>query len=619
MIVMSNNEMRVGYRFRPTDEELVDHFLRFKINGDERKVSDIREVDVCKFEPWDLPDLSRIKSNDNEWFFFCPKDRKYVNGQRLNRATQRGYWKATGRDRLIKSHKSEIGRKKTLVFYTGRAPNGSRSHWVMHEYRATRKELDGTKPGQGAFVLCRLFKKDDEKHDDVIEGSNCGEVEENVPSPGVCEYQLGTKNVPSPAAVKPYAELEAVTPVMTAEAENQTYSNSESIHFDTPLPSECDSNIHVYEDAEDQVVDVQSDPELEEMLKAFCDPVLGPPDEKIFSPLHLQMQMELGSSYSNFPATNNTSNDHNGVQFQCGSNELDFTEFLDSEFVDSVLVNLGEQAFEDTNSEILNYNTPTKPYAAISSVTQGQFDPVMESCECFGLNFSRTAPTHMEMSPATWGTPQICAISHCSASGFLQDNSVGLGALAADFTGECNALSAESSSCGSAFGGVEMVETGIKRGTRTRQLQNQPSAQKSAAYGTAPRRIRLQKNLQVGPVSCINLFSNSEENHDANPKVTMTENVTEQRVSASADAVATIDEIQEVSLSESMDHRKFTQKLILGKKRSKGTTVMGNTEKVLSASSEASPVSISSDFMLRVLLAIGLYIIFVGFLKSLAI
>ncbi|XP_059628909.1 NAC domain-containing protein 91-like [Cornus florida] len=566
---MSYNETRVGFRFRPTDEELVDHFLRFKINGDERKVRDIREVDVCKYEPCDLPDFSTIKSNDNEWFFFCPKDRKYVNGQRLNRSTEHGYWKTTGRDRKIKSRTSVIGTKKTLVFHTGRAPNGSRSRWVMHEYRATSKELDGTKPGQGAFVLCRLFKKHDEKQDDVIEGSNCGEVEDNFPSPGLCEYQLGKKDVPSPATVKSYAEdiqLEAVNPVMTAEAENQTYSNSESILFDTPLPSESDNNIHINDDAEDQVTDVQPDPELEEMLEAFWDPVLGPPDEKIFSPLHLQMQMELGSSYSNFPATNNTSDDHNGVQFQYGSNELD------TEFLDSVLVNLGEHTFShnlDIESEILNYNTPTKQYAAISSVAQGQFDPVMESSEWFGQNFSRTAPTNMETSPGTWGTPQICAISHGSASGFLEGDSVGLGALAADSTGECNALSAESSSCGSAVGGVGIVETGIKRKTRTRQLQNQPSTQKSAAYGTAPKRIRLQKKLQVGPVSCINLLSNSKENHDAKPTVTLTENVTEQCASASADAAPTIDEVQEVSLSESINDRKFTQKLNMGKEEVK--------------------------------------------------
>jgi hypothetical protein len=78
------------------------------------------------------------KVGEREWYFFVPRDKKHGSGGRPNRTTEKGFWKATGSDRKIvtlSDPKRIIGLRKTLVFYEGRAPRGSKTDWVMNEYR----------------------------------------------------------------------------------------------------------------------------------------------------------------------------------------------------------------------------------------------------------------------------------------------------------------------------------------------------------------------------------------------------------------------------------------------------------------------------------------------------
>ncbi|KAJ6858344.1 NAC domain-containing protein 87-like isoform X1 [Populus alba x Populus x berolinensis] len=127
-----------GFRFHPTDEEIITHYLTEKVMNGCFCASAIGEVDLNKCEPWDLP--KKAKMGEKEWYFFCQRDRKYPTGMRTNRATESGYWKATGKDKEIyKGKNSLVGMKKTLVFYKGRAPKGEKSNWVMHEYRLEGK------------------------------------------------------------------------------------------------------------------------------------------------------------------------------------------------------------------------------------------------------------------------------------------------------------------------------------------------------------------------------------------------------------------------------------------------------------------------------------------------
>lgn len=171
-----------GFRFHPTDQELVAYYLKRKICG--RKMEyEIAELDLYKFEPWDLREFSPLLSKDPECYFFSPRDKKYANGSRTNRSTEAGYWKATGKDKSISSGCRNVGMKKTLVYYKGRAPQGEKTDWVMHEYRLDDGECERLQASQNGFVLCRIFYKsrldsasvEDEEWETLpaVEGDGC--------------------------------------------------------------------------------------------------------------------------------------------------------------------------------------------------------------------------------------------------------------------------------------------------------------------------------------------------------------------------------------------------------------------------------------------------------------
>nr|BAD54215.1 putative OsNAC7 protein [Oryza sativa Japonica Group]BAD54475.1 putative OsNAC7 protein [Oryza sativa Japonica Group] len=147
-----------GFRFHPTDEELLYYYLRKKVAYEAIDLDVIREIDLNKLEPWDLKDRCRIGTGpQNEWYFFSHKDKKYPTGTRTNRATTAGFWKATGRDKAIfLANACRIGMRKTLVFYVGRAPHGKKTDWIMHEYRLDQDNVDVQEDG---WVVCRVFMK----------------------------------------------------------------------------------------------------------------------------------------------------------------------------------------------------------------------------------------------------------------------------------------------------------------------------------------------------------------------------------------------------------------------------------------------------------------------------
>ncbi|WOL15340.1 NAC domain-containing protein [Canna indica] len=164
LLSMVEAELPPGFRFHPRDDELICDYLAAKA-GDSADAGNphgnpfLVDVDLNKCEPWDLPPAACV--GGKEWYFFSLRDRKYATGQRTNRATISGYWKATGKDRPVARKGTLVGTRKTLVFYTGRAPKGKKTDWIMHEYRILEFWSDASPnlPNKEDWVLCRVFCK----------------------------------------------------------------------------------------------------------------------------------------------------------------------------------------------------------------------------------------------------------------------------------------------------------------------------------------------------------------------------------------------------------------------------------------------------------------------------
>ncbi|XP_050902149.1 protein NTM1-like 9 [Lathyrus oleraceus] len=151
--VTTNNEIEdinlitlpPGYRFNPNDIELIDYYLKQKLQGVHIVPPRIHDVDVYKFSPQQLENSYKFKGEDT-MYFFTPRSKKYENGQRPDRAVENhGFWKATGKENSVMNNDVEIGFKRSLVFYTENSYNSRRDTMYFFTPRSKKYE-NGQRP-----------------------------------------------------------------------------------------------------------------------------------------------------------------------------------------------------------------------------------------------------------------------------------------------------------------------------------------------------------------------------------------------------------------------------------------------------------------------------------------
>lgn len=233
--------MLPGFRFHPTDEELVGFYLKRKVQQKPLPIELIKQVDIYKYEPWDLP--RPAASGEKEWYFYCPRDRKYRNSARPNRVTGAGFWKATGTDRPIYSSDGTkcIGLKKSLVFYRGRAAKGVKTDWMMHEFRlpsvsdstTAKKILDKSYPANDAWAICRIFKKTNSMAQRALSHSWMSSISETVASDtlnqGIHGTQFSPENISCTTETNSSAAMQLCSNENIQRASTTYYSSTMNI------------------------------------------------------------------------------------------------------------------------------------------------------------------------------------------------------------------------------------------------------------------------------------------------------------------------------------------------------------------------------------------------------
>ncbi|XP_021734633.1 protein ATAF2-like [Chenopodium quinoa] len=256
-----------GFRFHPTDEELVVHYLCRKCASQRISVPIIAEIDLYKFDPWQLPGMALY--GEKEWYFFSPRDRKYPNGSRPNRAAGTGYWKATGADKPIGKPKT-LGIKKALVFYAGKAPKGVKTNWIMHEYRLANVDRSAGKRTNlrlDDWVLCRIYNKKGviEKDYSIDQKSKPMSMPNSMAQ--YSDFEDQKPNISTPGQTVPMGYM---TPSPIAPVKNDL------LHFDT---SDSVPRCHTDTSGSNHVAspefmcdkEVQSDPKWNELGKSNFD------------------------------------------------------------------------------------------------------------------------------------------------------------------------------------------------------------------------------------------------------------------------------------------------------------------------------------------------------------
>ena len=114
-----------GFRFHPTDEELVIHYLKRKADSSPLPVAIIADVDLYKHDPWELPGkLNQNQTGQIRIVFFCffPDHFCWCLSKFLQRRLCSENKSGTSSVHVIGNIQTELDRTELLLPVIGKRP-----------------------------------------------------------------------------------------------------------------------------------------------------------------------------------------------------------------------------------------------------------------------------------------------------------------------------------------------------------------------------------------------------------------------------------------------------------------------------------------------------------------
>ncbi|XP_062175739.1 NAC domain-containing protein 41-like [Alnus glutinosa] len=154
MVVM-HAMLPLGFRFMPTDEELISHYLVKKVKGEELSWDGIPDCDLYgEKPPWEI-------CGDQEKVYFFTTLKK-LSKNRVSRTAGCGVWHENCTVKIYDNRGDIIGARKLFNFNVKEGSTTKNSNWIMHEFSLVGEQQQGTN-----LVLCSLQKKGSESSSGV--------------------------------------------------------------------------------------------------------------------------------------------------------------------------------------------------------------------------------------------------------------------------------------------------------------------------------------------------------------------------------------------------------------------------------------------------------------------